>query len=388
MVGSVKVENVFGQVLICLRMSNLDFVIKETPYSAYITIRKKFVKAIKEDMHEENSVVDKGTHDELKIVKDELKNVLRDNQFLKSRINDLEKDCATLRVDNEELEIRVDISEKDKLALEDDIEVAFSESRELRKKVSAIVNEKSLLQRQLDNVLKDKEETVSILESTIESRIEEIKILKAESNFKDDDSGSESDSQKPSISSKSSKDCDSCNSGFLTSQRVEEHVENVQMFSCKTCGCQAVKAEILSKHMHEKHRFDCDHCDFISQSEETFNLHMEEYHEYKCENCNLAHGDKWKHTIHICREEIHNPTYNSFYTKSWLNRNGCNGLYCSERNEDVVWLHDQKCWSGELCCCWTPHVYFGKPAEPGEVKHLEYSRFVKDKKLVGLMSGT
>ena len=157
------------------------------------------------------------------------------------------------------------------------------------------------------------------------------------------------------------------------------HTEE-SMPSTSMCGKCSYESDD-EKHQHEEHRFDCDHCDFISQSEETFNVHMEEFHPYKCKNCNLAHSDKWKHTIHICREEIDNPTHNSLYTKAWLNKNGCNGIYCSERNEDVVWLHNHKCWSGELCCSWTPHVYFGNPVVPGEVRHLEYSKFVKDKKI-------
>ena len=56
MVGNGKAENVFGQVLICLRMSKLDFLVKETPYSAYVTIHKKFVKSVNEDMIETKNV--------------------------------------------------------------------------------------------------------------------------------------------------------------------------------------------------------------------------------------------------------------------------------------------------------------------------------------------
>ena len=49
MAVKVSTENAFGQVLICLRMSKLNFLAKETPYSAYITIRKKFVKHVEEE---------------------------------------------------------------------------------------------------------------------------------------------------------------------------------------------------------------------------------------------------------------------------------------------------------------------------------------------------
>ena len=39
-----------GQILFCLKNSNLNYLVKETPYSAYITIRKKFVKEISENV--------------------------------------------------------------------------------------------------------------------------------------------------------------------------------------------------------------------------------------------------------------------------------------------------------------------------------------------------
>ena len=43
MFGASKADNVFGQVVICLRMSKLDYMIKETTYSAYVTIRKSLL---------------------------------------------------------------------------------------------------------------------------------------------------------------------------------------------------------------------------------------------------------------------------------------------------------------------------------------------------------
>ena len=46
MAREISAENVFGQVLICLRMSKLDYVIKETPYAGYVTVRKKFMKNV------------------------------------------------------------------------------------------------------------------------------------------------------------------------------------------------------------------------------------------------------------------------------------------------------------------------------------------------------
>ena len=47
MVGENSAEMACGQVLFSLKMSNLNYMVKETPFSAYVTIRKKFVKSAK-----------------------------------------------------------------------------------------------------------------------------------------------------------------------------------------------------------------------------------------------------------------------------------------------------------------------------------------------------
>ena len=49
MASEFNAENVFGQVLICLRMSKLDFLIKETHNAAIITVKKKFQKSVNFD---------------------------------------------------------------------------------------------------------------------------------------------------------------------------------------------------------------------------------------------------------------------------------------------------------------------------------------------------
>ena len=45
-----------GQVIFNLKMSKLNYVVKETPYSAYITIRKKFICS--GDKPQDPSIVD------------------------------------------------------------------------------------------------------------------------------------------------------------------------------------------------------------------------------------------------------------------------------------------------------------------------------------------
>ena len=45
MAGENHEERACGQILFGLKMSNLNYMVKETPFSAYITIRKKFLKS-------------------------------------------------------------------------------------------------------------------------------------------------------------------------------------------------------------------------------------------------------------------------------------------------------------------------------------------------------
>ena len=44
MVGEKSPEFASGQILYCLKMSRLNYVVKETPYSVYIIVRKTFIK--------------------------------------------------------------------------------------------------------------------------------------------------------------------------------------------------------------------------------------------------------------------------------------------------------------------------------------------------------
>ena len=377
MAWSTKAENRFGQMLICLRMSRLDFVVKETPYSAYITIRKKFVKGVNEDMIEESKTVDKSNTDEIK-------NIERENKFLKSKVYELEKVVASLTVENEESEIKVKVAEKDKASLEDDVEDALAESRELRKALDKISADKSCSQKRMDKLIKEKDDTIRILEFTIENKEKEIHIPEAKQIVNVDDkceSDSDSDSQKASTSFKSLRTCDPCTSGVSSRTNVVEHVGNIHTFNCDICGFKANKADVLKIHKQEQHRLKCDHCDFAAKSKDGLNLHLEDKHKFICKKCNLAHNDETKHKIHICREEIENPTFKSLYTRHWLDQNGCNGIYCSERNEEVIWLHSEMCWIGEMPCSWTPYLNLREPPKPGAVKHFKYSAFVKDNKI-------
>ena len=115
MAGKVSAENALGQVLICLRMSKLNFVTRETPYSAHVTIRKKFVK------HAEDEVIENVN------IEVERANMGRQtiNNF-NEQIKDLLTKNAMLEFEKEELEIKNETLEKDKVDMDDSSEEVYT----------------------------------------------------------------------------------------------------------------------------------------------------------------------------------------------------------------------------------------------------------------------
>jgi hypothetical protein len=94
MTGKVSAENVFGQVLICLRMSRLDFLVTETPYAAYVTIRKRFMKTA-------------NAFENVNNVYNIDENLKLENLNLKEKLKDIQTKSALTVFENEELEIKM-----------------------------------------------------------------------------------------------------------------------------------------------------------------------------------------------------------------------------------------------------------------------------------------
>ena len=102
MAGELSVDFACGQIFFCLRKSNLNYIVNETPYSAYITIRKKFVNKIVETVETTNGAtnVNRSENRSENIIKVE-------NEELKETLKELERITALIRIENEELEIKI-----------------------------------------------------------------------------------------------------------------------------------------------------------------------------------------------------------------------------------------------------------------------------------------
>ena len=76
-------------------MYKFNFVVKETPFSAYLTIRKKVVKSSNEDVFEDENVI-KGS------INDESKQLETENFHIKQKVKKLRQNvpCSTLKRKN------------------------------------------------------------------------------------------------------------------------------------------------------------------------------------------------------------------------------------------------------------------------------------------------
>ena len=160
MAGSSKAEFAFGKVLICLRMSNLDYIVKETPYSAYLTIRKKFSKNVQE---ERTNVEYVDNNDTL----EKLKEFQRDNAFLRQKIDSLEEEQFKMRTVNIEKDTKIKALEKDKCSLEDELEEAFAEVKEVNNQKGCVNHANKALTKKIQSVTEENDDLKTQIVSSL-----------------------------------------------------------------------------------------------------------------------------------------------------------------------------------------------------------------------------
>ena len=137
MISEISAELSCGQILFTLKQSKLNYVVRETPFSAHITIRKKFIK--KNSDTTENYVDEQKVEGEASRVENNLE---KENEDLKLKLGKAERISALHQFANEELEVKNESLNKDITSLEDSLEEAYLESRKLRKEVNELKNEK------------------------------------------------------------------------------------------------------------------------------------------------------------------------------------------------------------------------------------------------------
>ena len=138
MTSEISADFSCGQILFTLKQSKLNYVVRETPFSAHITIRKKFIK--KNSDTTENYVDEQKVEGEASKVENNLE---KENEDLKLKLGKAERISALHQFANEELEVKNESLKKDITSLEVSLEEAYLESRKLRKEVTELTNEKN-----------------------------------------------------------------------------------------------------------------------------------------------------------------------------------------------------------------------------------------------------
>ena len=93
------------QILTNLRKSGLNFVIQETPFSAYITIRKKFCNGF---------TISADTEDEQKVQNDKkVQKLENENDNLRNELQKIHQNFKNMREEKDILENRLDSAEKE-----------------------------------------------------------------------------------------------------------------------------------------------------------------------------------------------------------------------------------------------------------------------------------
>ena len=349
MTGPQTADSVFGQMLICLRMSKLDYMVKETPYSGYVTIRKKFVKNFTEEHIEKENVeqiVDLGL----------VENIKKENTFLKDKVNEMERNFAIIKVEHDETELKLVVLEKDKATLEEEIEESFCETRELK---MSLANQKNAAKK-ASMEMKDMVESVDILEDLVKAK--DLEIQKLAEGLK---------AFEASTSNQNIKTCENFGSANesgnnssvhgevnheTTSLNYEEATSSRNYLKCDECDYTG-DAENLNEHslqVHSVRDICCEFCDFRTITLDEMNNHKKEKHGVICECCGLTYIGEQKLRTHMCRKHVPNPDYMDMYVKNWFVRNSCIPVFSKRLKKEIILLHSEHCWDGNNFCSEIP----------------------------------
>ena len=105
-------------------MSRLNYIVNETPFSLYITIRKKFIR----DAHETPKLLIDATENKDKVL---------EIHSLKILNKELERKLALARVDYEESEVKIEKLNQDNSKCEAQVETLLKKDRLMNENVKA-----------------------------------------------------------------------------------------------------------------------------------------------------------------------------------------------------------------------------------------------------------
>ena len=359
MVSEFSPDYACGQIIFNIKSSKLNYLVKETPYSLYITVRKKFVNNVREpspNLPNSSNILTEISENGI---------VLRqENCALKEKLKDLKTSYALIEVENEELETKAGSLNRDAISMEDKLEEAYLETRNAKEVVIKMKAENQKLIATLPDQ-KDLEENILILEHVIEAKDQQIYNLKQEIRTleQNDDvvfltvkepteqekkgnhlNFSTSDDNLPSTSK-----CGTCDFTSDDKTNLEEHEE-----------IHSIESEVFE--------FICSKCDYETNDERDLKKHYEVKHSlFTCKVCHMTIRAESKLNTHMCRVIVKNPTHKSLYMKGWYDNNGCAPIFCKLKNQEFAWLHHKKCFI-EPCAARQDFIENSEGEKPNEME--------------------
>ena len=299
--GNSKASFVCNQVLRVIKESDLNYLVNETPYSAFITIRKKFLKT--REVHEasENTLACDAM-----VLSDVV--LRQENIALRQQFKELERDKCQLKMNIEALEVKNEAPSKKVNGLESD-----NSSLGIRLEVAKghISNQNDKLETQIEKI-KDIEAEKETIDVILKKR--ETKVKKLEGRIKETED-----------------DLLICES---TLKNRDSQIEKLKHELDKL------------KNLHY-----CEECDFSSATDTELKCHIGEQHEHQCPYCDCKFVGEKKLKNHLCRVYVKNPCSEQFgfYTKDWFERQKCIRIFEKASKEEVIILHSEYCVEQKVC---------------------------------------
>ena len=176
--------------------------------------------------------------------------------------------------------------------------------------------------------------------------------------------------------------CLTCENSSTSKKDLENHERNDHLdefapttSKCGTCDYHSDNKSDLEVHLKTHMKHCCEFCSFEAGLKSELLKHKSLEHNLNCLECYETFATNEKLNTHICKHEIGNPSFEQFYTRSWMDANNCNKIYCNNIKQEVAILHCKKCAKSERTCCWSP---YNLNEESDGVTHLEFGLYTKD----------
>ena len=259
---------------------------------------------------------------------------------MKKKFEDLSRQYGMLEFVKEELEVKNEALEKDKVATDDQIEEVYAKNRELLKSNETLLNENCELK---DSIDKAKTEAEKISKAFKQSTILEESIKDLEGKIMMHENVIESRDLEIARFKEATL-CDQNNDNIDIPEPEKEVDAKNEYFNSVTRTVQSFLASTSVKKS-----FECEECGFVNKTAEGLRMHVEKDHSVNCEHCdeNLAGIAKLKK--HMCRMNVKNPSILDLYMKNWFVRNDCLRVFSENKSKEIAIIHSEVCVENHSC---------------------------------------